>query len=341
MPQVTPNLKTIDDFNALFSSDKDCLNYLMQLRFPPTFRCPKCHSEMRWIQNHKWCSNRECSHKISGTSGTLFSHCRLPLTSLFRLIWLFTSKEGVSASSVKSALGLKTYKTGWIWLHKLRTILGNDKYILENQIVLDEIYIDIDSYFIKSKQTGRQILFGRSHGNSIPSRNTSVMPTPPSWMTSNIHPPQWFRSKRDLVLILAEKNGRVDCKKIYLKKIMEPLSNEKDTINRAIQEYTAKNSIIYYEESYSKLKLNFSGRNKSPNKKKYPLGYYQHIAIRKITGDLRKWLCGKFGGGYSHKYIDNYLNEFAFRFNNRVLIEDGMLFYKVLEMALCTSPITK
>jgi hypothetical protein len=65
------------------------------------------------------------------TAGTIFQDSRLPLTLWFRAVWWVTSqKNGVSAMGLQRVLGLKSYKTAWEMLHKLRRAMvrpGRDR----------------------------------------------------------------------------------------------------------------------------------------------------------------------------------------------------------------------
>jgi hypothetical protein len=47
--------------------------------------------------------------------------------------------------------------------------------------------------------------------------------------------------------------------------------------------------------------------------------------------------------GYRHTrqvHLDAYLDEFVFRFNRRTFASRGLLFYRVLQQALATGPLT-
>jgi len=60
-------------------------------------------------------------YQVSVTAGTVFQDSRLPLTLWLRAVWWVTSqKNGVSAMGLQRVLGLKSYKTAWTLLHKLR-----------------------------------------------------------------------------------------------------------------------------------------------------------------------------------------------------------------------------
>jgi len=68
-----------------------------------------------------------CRRRVSVTSGTIFDKTRVPLTTWFEAIWLFTSsKAGVSAANLHRVLPISSYQTAWTMLGKLRAVLGSD-----------------------------------------------------------------------------------------------------------------------------------------------------------------------------------------------------------------------
>jgi hypothetical protein len=77
------------------------------------------------------------------TAGTVFQDTHLPLAQWFRAIWWVTSqKTGASALGVQHVLGLRSYKTAWTWLHKLRRAMvrpGRDR--LTGRVEVDETFL--------------------------------------------------------------------------------------------------------------------------------------------------------------------------------------------------------
>jgi len=77
------------------------------------------------------------------TAGTVFQGTRKPLTMWFRAMWFVTSqKSGGSALGLKRVLGLNSYQTAWVWLHKLRRAMvrpGRDG--LSGWVEVDETYL--------------------------------------------------------------------------------------------------------------------------------------------------------------------------------------------------------
>ena len=77
------------------------------------------------------------------TAGTVFHDSRLPLTLWFRAAWWVASqKNGVSVMACSTSLGLKSYKTSWTLLHKLRRAMvrpGRDR--LRGHMEVDEAFV--------------------------------------------------------------------------------------------------------------------------------------------------------------------------------------------------------
>ncbi|MHC1623662.1 MAG: IS1595 family transposase [Candidatus Methanospirareceae archaeon] len=135
--------KTILDFEQRFATEEACREYVVQLRWPEGFCCPRCgHGEV-WIMKRGlyWC--RQCDYQVSVTAGTIFQDSRKSLRLWFRAIWyVVNQKHGVSALGLQRVLGLGSYRTAWTWLYKLRCAIvrpGRDR--LLGTVEVDETYI--------------------------------------------------------------------------------------------------------------------------------------------------------------------------------------------------------
>ena len=61
-------------------------------------------------------------------AGTIFQGTHKSLILWFRAIWWMTGqKNGPSAMGIKRVLGLGSYETAWVWLHKIRRANGDDR----------------------------------------------------------------------------------------------------------------------------------------------------------------------------------------------------------------------
>ena len=104
--------------------------HLAVLRWPKGFVCPACGGLKGWELYGKkftWeCA--ECGRQTSVTAGTVMHRSKLPLTTWFMAIHLVSShSNGISALQLQAQLGLGSYKTAWLMLHKLRRAMGRSR----------------------------------------------------------------------------------------------------------------------------------------------------------------------------------------------------------------------
>jgi len=131
------------EFEQTFNTDEACLEYIYRLRWPDGFRCPRCSYSEAWKTNRGLYHCKKCGYQSSVTAGTIFQDTRKPLRLWFRAIWYITNqKHGISALGLQRVLGLGSYRTAWLWMHKLRHAMvrpGRDR--LTGVVEVDETYI--------------------------------------------------------------------------------------------------------------------------------------------------------------------------------------------------------
>jgi transposase-like protein len=131
------------EFESRFSTEGACREYLFWLRWPDGFRCSRCGGRKSWPVAEVRLQCSACGYQSSVTAGTIFQDTRQPLRLWFRAAWWVTSqKNGASAMGLQRVLGLKSYKTAWTWLHKLRRAMvrpGRDR--MSGRIEVDEAYV--------------------------------------------------------------------------------------------------------------------------------------------------------------------------------------------------------
>ena len=132
--------RTISEFEERFANEEACRQSLHQLRWPQGLQCPRCGSGEAWSTKRGLQRCKQCDFQISVTAGTIFQDTRKPLLQWFRAIWYVTNqKHGVSALGLQRFLGLGSYHTAWVWLHKLRRAMvrpGRDR--LHGLVEVDE-----------------------------------------------------------------------------------------------------------------------------------------------------------------------------------------------------------
>lgn len=134
--------RNLHELETRFATEGACREYLVQLRWPDGFSCPRCGHGRAWPVGVRLECSR-CHYQVSVTAGTIFQGSRKPLQQWFRAIWYVTSqKNGASALGLQRILGLGSYVTAWSWLHKLRRAMvrpGRDG--LRGRVEIDEAYL--------------------------------------------------------------------------------------------------------------------------------------------------------------------------------------------------------
>jgi transposase-like protein len=131
------------EFEKYFQDEEKCVDYLIEVKWPFGYICEKCGFNEYWTLSRKRIKCKQCSSITTITANTFFEQSNKPLALWFRAIWwMIAQKNGVSASGLQSILGIGSYKTAWIWLHKLRTLMvfpNRDK--LTGKVEVDETFV--------------------------------------------------------------------------------------------------------------------------------------------------------------------------------------------------------
>ena len=61
--------------------------------------------------------------------------------------------------------------------------------------------------------------------------------------------------------------------------------------------------------------------------------------VHRVISLLKRWLLGTHQGAIGDVYLDEYLNEFTFRFNRRTSASRGKLFYRLAQQAVQIEPV--
>jgi Transposase zinc-ribbon domain len=111
MEDYPGNLK---EFDLRFRSEEGCRAYLLQLRWPDGFCCPRCRCRESSLVRTILLRCAACRHQTSVTAGTIFQDTRTPLRVWFQAMWwVTTQKNGASALGLQRVLGLQRYETAW------------------------------------------------------------------------------------------------------------------------------------------------------------------------------------------------------------------------------------
>lgn len=133
-------------FSKQFGTEKQCLDFLFQLRWADGYRCPRCQCRDMWaIKEYKY-KCKKCGYQTTVISGTLFQDTHIPLTSWFRAAWYISSNPNeVSAVELQKDLALGSYRTALLMINKLkhamlRTELCKLKGTIEVSVTVVRLY---------------------------------------------------------------------------------------------------------------------------------------------------------------------------------------------------------
>ena len=138
-------IKTLQEAIVYFEDPDNCLSYVVSKRWPNGVVCPICGSTtVGFLKNQRrWqCSNRHEKRQFSVKVGTIFEDSPLGLDKWLPAVWMVTNcKNGVSSWEIHRALGI-TQKTAWFMMHRIRLLFqGKDGGKLAGEVEVDETFI--------------------------------------------------------------------------------------------------------------------------------------------------------------------------------------------------------
>ena len=129
------------EFSERFHTEAACVDFLIDIRWPKGFSCPKCgtgHGHRLKTRDLIECSNKLCCNQMSVTSGTVMHRSKQDLRTWFWGAYLVsTLTPGVSAVQFQRQLRILRYETAYNMLHKLRSALVAPG----RELLLDEVEV--------------------------------------------------------------------------------------------------------------------------------------------------------------------------------------------------------
>ncbi len=140
-PTFTQEMNLVELIEQFGSEDK-CRRYLEALRWPSGVRCIRCQSpKISRIKTRDQFDCDACGYQFSVRAGTIFHDSHLPLWKWFLAVYVMgESKKGISANQLKRMLGV-SYKTAWYLCHRIRAAMVElDPEPLTGIVEADETY---------------------------------------------------------------------------------------------------------------------------------------------------------------------------------------------------------
>jgi len=286
------------EFEARFSTEAACREYLVKLRWPDGFWCPRCGGGKSWPVRRILLQCAVCGYQSSVTAGTIFQDTRKPLMLWFRAMWAVTSqKNGASAIGMQKELGLGSYDTAWTWLHKLRRAMvrpGRDR--LAGSVEVDETFWGSEEEGMRGRQTESKVL----------------------------------------VVIAAQENGK-GIGRIRMRRIPDASAQSlMPFVQDAIEPGSLVHTDGW--SGYDPLEGKGYGHRITLLKGRQESASDLLPRVHLVASLLKRWLLGTHQGAVSREHLDYYLDEFTFRFNRRNSRSRGKLFLRLAEQAVAVGP---
>lgn len=134
---------SLSEFTASYGTEEQCLNALIQARWPDGFECPECGSRRHCRLRRGLFQCLDCHHQTSPTAGTIFHSTKLPLTVWFQAMHLLgQGKHSVSGLELKRHLGV-CYDTAWNVKQKLLQVMleQEEQTVLSGRVEVDDAYM--------------------------------------------------------------------------------------------------------------------------------------------------------------------------------------------------------
>jgi transposase-like protein len=302
--------KTLQQAIIHFSSPENCNEFMIAARFPDgKVRCPQCDSEnvtyLAKARVYK-CYSKHSRQKFSLKVGTIFEDSPLGLDKWLAAIWLIANaKNGISSYEVHRALGV-TQKSAWFMLHRIRLAMQNGS--------LDKLsgHVEVDETFIGGK--------ARNMHKTVLAKRVETFKTPVTGATGRNQ-----NIGKVAVLGLLERSGEVRARVV--------VDNKRRTIDGHIRENVEGGTNVYTDalRSYSHLSDGDDYIHAViDHAEKYVDGVVHTNGIENFWSLLKRTLRGTYVS-VEPFHLFRYLDEQAFRFNNRK-VADADRFFAVLSL---------
>jgi transposase-like protein len=296
--------RSIGELQSWFASDGDCLDYLEWLRWPEGFVCPRCGNPGGWAVADGRYKCASCDGRTSVTAGTLFDRRRTPLTVWFTACWMFASqKDGVSALSLQRSLEIGSYQTAWAMLHRLRSVLvrpGRDR--LSGTVEVDETYFGGEEAGLSGgRAKGKKVLVGVAVERREPTGY----------------------GRCHLVIL---KDGSAESLHPFISAHVEPGAT---VITDGWNGYSGIDKLGYGHERRSQRAAAARGED---------VGALLP-GVHRVASLAKRWHLGTHQGRVDDAHLQAYLDEFSFRFNRRRSASRGLVFYRLLKLAVDHDPV--
>ncbi len=279
--------KTLQEAVVFFSDPLRCHEYMVAKRWPDgRIACPRCGSENVKFQAkyNRWqCGSHHPKRQFTLKTGTIFEESPLGLDKWLMAMWMVVNcKNGVSSSEIARTVGV-TQKTAWFMDHRIRTVLhGDSEGMLSGEVEVDETFIG-----------------GKARNMHVSKRNRRITGT--------------GGKDKTVVFGIVERGGKVRAAVVP--------DRRKRTLQAEIRENVQAGSALYSDAllSYDGLEREYA-HEVIDHAVAYVNGTVHTNTLENFWSLLKRGISGTYVS-VEPFHLFRYLDEQAFRYNNRELTD--------------------
>jgi|SRR5579871_3161281 len=282
--------KTLQEALIYFADAKNCREYLVARRWPNGVTCPRCGSDkVAFMEKYnRWQCNSKthANRQFTSKTGTIFEDSPLSLDKWLAAMWLLVNcKNGISSYEVARDLGV-TQKSAWHMMHRIRLAMQDDLTggMLEGEVEVDETFIGGK---MRNMHQSRKIRTQKEHGRMGP---------------------------KTIVVGLLERGGNV--------RATVAADRSKESMQEIVGSNIQKGAEIFSDEHGRFWSMDDYTHQIVNHLEKYVEGNVHTNGLENFWSLLKRGLAGTYVS-VEPFHLFRYVDEQAFRFNNRKGLNDS------------------
>ncbi len=294
----------IIQFLKKFPNESACKKHFKMYRDKESVVCKKCQNNTHyWLSTISQYKCKSCGFRTTLKSGTIMEHSHLPFQYWYiAMCLLTTTKKSFSALELQNQLGHKYYEPIWDMCHKIRRAMGerDSKYKLKGEIEVDEGFYEVVKTKEEREDEKKRLFQTKQKRGKGSDKQHPVLVMVDSKPTNNFD--KYKPSKKVSFIKMIALDGITA-----------------SDIDYEMKKAIDKNSIITSDDAtyYENIKKNFKGHNALNLSKSPSDTIFKRLPwVHKVISNSKRNFLG-LHHSIGRKYIQNYLNEFCWKFNRR------------------------
>ena len=284
--------KTLQEAIIHFADFENCKQFMVEVRWPDgKITCPQCGSgKVTYLANARvWkCYEKHPLAKFSLKTGTVFEDSPIGLEKWLPALWLLVgAKNGISSYEVSRAIGV-TQKSAWFMMHRIRLAIQSGSFL---KLGGEGKEVEVDETFIG----------GKARNMHLDKRERRITGT-------------GGKDKTAVVGIL-ERGGKVRTAVIENRK--------KNVLHGQVRRHVAAGTALYTDalKSYDGLSQDYAHKV-IDHAEAYVDGRVHTNGLENFWSLLKRGISGTYVS-VEPFHLFRYLDEQAFRYNNRIEMTDA------------------